>query len=401
MTFHVADFAKFSTSPTSYSTLPSRHPILLTAEFCLTIISSSPPSLSIIANVSNYRKYRLYSLPLQYLIVMMKDDKQSSESDGTTRPSKRPRFQANKPNAPNFIPTISNRRGRQFLRLHLQLLKATYSQDMEYSNNHIEGKRRGNEQTNAETYQDSPIDDSLSNMIEAFLRDRGRARSLDTTVEYYHELYENAVDFIREEFEKEESNRPTVPISPWSLVTPNGNNRHAGYFLHANPVIRSSLLFGGSQQSPFAPTSRMCSHATGMLSSRHLGQGIYGASCTSTDHVSINPFGLVAGLLQLKHQNAVHDLQETTLPFEPLINEVTKRIESLEKLLSESQTFDSFQRQADNRGESHPDINSVSCRNLYSPSTKAPYPADEDESEARIETKLRLWRLLHFDLLNR
>lgn len=330
----------------------------------------------------------------------------NSKTESTTRPTKRARFQVETAHAPNFLPTCSNKRGRRFLLLHLQLLKAIYSQDNRDSNDITGGKRLETETMRTRGNYDRPLHDDLCTSIEAFLRDRGRARSLDVTVQHYQELYEGALQFIDEQHGKEDSNRAAIPVSTWSLVTQKGNNGRARNFPYTNPMIRSALLLGGSQQSPFAPSSHI--YPRTLLSSHFLEQSAPGAT---GDHISVNPFGLVAGIIQAKHKNALEDLQKTILPFEPLVDEVTQRIQSLEMSLIGQQSYPNSRVKKGANITVHrfeDNSNSDSFQNGHtsdeivcgSYGDDVELEQDEEEWRARTETKLRLWRLLEMDLKN-
>jgi hypothetical protein len=339
------------------------------------------------------------------------------DDDGMKRPAKRARFEKEEASrvpivlapqnaADTFIPTMTTPRGHRFLRLHLQLLKAIYFQERKETKTTTEESDSVSGQE-----QDGPIDEELCQTIERFLRDRGRVRALDAKVQHYEGLYEDAVDFIREEDEEIDgtSGAAKLSMSPWSLLTTpqgnatNGGRSRAGNFLYgATARSTSSMLFGGSQQSPFVsaiyPHSLLSSH-------HHHEQGSHNSA--GGENTSANPFGLVAGLLQAKFHALMGDLQQTTAPFEPLVAQVGQRIERLEKLASDHdrllQGEPAFVVQND--GDDLADSDGKGKHDATGPSDEQERlqswsSEDREEWLAQVEIKLRLWRLLHSDLVN-
>ena len=154
-----------------------------------------------------------------------------------------------------------------------------------------------------------------------------------------------------------------------------------------------------SQPSPFPSTRHglFMSHPTGDSGNSGLSESLAG-------------FGLVAGILQAKVQQARGKLQSTTAPFEPLVAHLDERIETLEKQLivvvgeavqpsrplqnaveTSSSGEDAVHgtRGDGTRGDGHDDLEPF-----------VPTPDDCEERLARIETKLKLWKLLQSDLMH-
>jgi hypothetical protein len=354
---------------------------------------------------------------------MMKHDQQSDEmkeSDEKKRPTKRARFESESASTPplNFTPRNVHRRTHRFLRLHLQLLRALYVTEVDAlptntttatTTTTAEKPSSSDEGNPTETKEDDPpLSNTLCTTIESFLQDRGRVQSLDTTVQHYRELYEDALDFMDEQSPKEGSSNlgsSSIPVWPSLLVTQQANLGGSGPMVHANNIMRQSFFFRGAQHSPFLSSNHLYHHHHPLQSTNPLRNSAHRV-IHGDHHVTVKPFGLVAGLIQAKYQNSVDCLQETTIPFEPLITEVRKRIETLETLLLGSQGHGNPQ---DQDGLHHHDLfDSLSSgiRGVsrdYSPGgpfSTAAENDDEEERRARIETKIKLWKLLEMDLLN-
>lgn len=344
---------------------------------------------------------------------------ETKESDEMTRPTKRARFESEGGSTPSnvTIPRSIHRRGRRFLRLHLQLLKALYETEVDTVTVNTTTTTGTFERTRSEERdmtgtrheEDPPVTNTLCTTIESFLRDRGRVQSLDATVQHYRDLYEDALDFMDEQSHKEGSSSrnhgsSSIPVWPSLLVTQQGSHGGSGPLVHANTIMRQALLFQGGQNSPFASTSHFYHHAL-QSSTNHLRNSNAARGGNGDLLLSVKPFGLVAGLIQAKYQNSVDHLQETTIPFEPLITEVRKRIETLETLL-DSLFHDKTRDQHDGLHPNHylydslsSGINGVS-RDHWLCTTMAVENEEEEEGVARIETKVKLWKLLEMDLLN-
>lgn len=254
--------------------------------------------------------------------------------------------------------------------------------------------------------QDGPMDGGLCQSIELFLRDRGRLRGLKANVEHYHELFEDAVDFMEEEKEgRENANTSIMPsVSPWSLISPTATSN--AVFVGGNyPYGSSSFLLGGSQQSPFVPmlSNRMYPHSLLSTTSN------YEALGTGHNATSPNAFGLVAGILHAKYSHAVNTLLEDDNPFDQLIRETARRIERLEELANRRSGKDDVpleipaatSKMAKNEVEgSTGDRRSDLSLQFEAKSNGSGRNVEEDDEwRERIETKLRLWKLLHSDLV--
>ena len=333
-------------------------------------------------------------------------------SNGETKSKKRTRFQqdAGAPiDATNFLPTAVSVGGHRFLRLHLQLLKALYFEKKDCSDDSANGKAAdalSNEK------DDGPIDNELCRSIERFLRDRGRLRGLDADVAHYERLYESAMDFMEEEGQDDVKQGSHMTISPWNMLrlSPAANASGGlarGGDHHHHPFYGSStsFLFGNSQQSPFMT----------MLSNRKYPHGLLSSSQDAdTANTASNAFGVVVGMLQAKYGHAVKTLQQTSHPFGPLISQVTKRVEMLEQLLDTTTTTKTTTtgspRKTTKRGDEEATHlsgkkeeagagQSLSLQQRHLEYLQRKTEEEDNEWRARIETKLRLWKLLHSDLI--
>jgi hypothetical protein len=305
-------------------------------------------------------------------------------SDSTTRPTKRARVESvldvSSSSSPNntegFIPTTG-----RFLKMHWQLLQALYEDD-----------------------KDSPslLSQETSDAIQHFLRDRGTVRSLEAQTQKLQHIFEEAVDVL-EEHNADRANIRSGPVSSGSSHV-NGTTSSSSSFWASRitggasfsaAVGRHGTVVGMSHPSPFLSTRPYS------LLSHH---------SRDTDSPSSEPnigLGLVAGLVQAKVQQARRKLQRTTAPLEPLVADLVDRIETLQHQLDEERTTMPFSmsRQVGVEGSASEDIAMPGSTGeehdvLQDAANSVKSPEDREERLARIETKLKLWKLLQGDLIH-
>ena len=247
---------------------------------------------------------------------------------------------ASESTAPNFMPTSAS---KKFLLLHLQILRALYEDPL------VDNK---DEEQKKSSVEDGAMNDEMWEKIHKFLQERDQLRAKAKKVELLQGIHEEALLFMREEREIERS----MP-NPWVNGVPNMFNSH-------------SIYTSTSQHSP---------------------QSRFRTSSHPEPNEGVDCFGLMAGLLRRKYEITDAQLKETTSPFLPLLTDIENRIEKLEKLLKEEQehSVEKEETAASELATAYP----FSISEIAPPSQRL-----NEESLARLETKLRLWNMLLLDL---
>jgi hypothetical protein len=241
---------------------------------------------------------------------------------------------------PSFIP-IS--KGNHFLLLHLQILRSLYSptilddEDVSADANKAIDKE-----------EDGEVSDDFFATIHKFLKERSKLRGLVESVKMSKGVQEEAAIFVKEE---KESASALTPNSP-------GRTREA----LPNMFSRSSSAMIPSQQSPYP-------------------QRYFSASLRNDQsEMNSGSLNLMAVLLRRKYLIADKMLKQQTDPFKAVFFDVRQRVQKIESLLSK-QSEDTVDASTENA--------------QVSPGT---LPDESEEDIARLETKLRLWKLLLLDL---
>jgi len=316
-------------------------------------------------------------------------------SDSTRRPTKRARVEASTAIHPvQPSPSLSDVRqifpptaptGR-FLKLHWKLLQALYKDDDDGEDD---------DDDDDEEEEDGPLSQEWGDAIERFMRDRGQVRALESQTKDLQNLFDEAVDVL-ESGQQEGNERRSDPPTTHAAVSSGRRGRYP------------AVLFGRrgnaslSQPSPFPSSSR---HFP-FMSSHQSGESRNGNLCESR-----SAFGLVAGLLQTKVQDSRGKFRRMMTPLEPLAEHLVERIDRLEKYLVEGRrTHPSTPRHVStiqtSCGEEASPIrphkpDGVDRNRVENTSVGETLSEKQEERHARIETKLRLWKILQADLMHR
>ena len=273
----------------------------------------------------------------QILLKRSASSLSGSQSQQDERPTKLGRRRLETTNTANFVPTAKS---KTFLLLHLQILRALYCDPFDSD-------------TNQSNIEDGDVHDDLWDKIRNFMKERSQIQTMSEEVSSLDALCEEALAFMKEQQEIASS-----------MLSPLGTSGGITNVFSA----RTSLL--SSQLSP-----RMARFSGSLLSGEEMmGEG--------------GSFGLVAGLLRQKSILASDGLRNKIGPFRPLLEDVEKRINKLQLLLGQ---IENSLPATDSTG-----MNSSSAISAASSSLGS--KEEDDETIARLETKLCLWKMLLLEL---
>jgi hypothetical protein len=254
----------------------------------------------------------------------------------------------------NFIPTPA----RKFLLLHLQILRAVYDDNADDST------------------EDGTVDKENWKIIQNFLKERAGIQSMFHQVQSCQGVHDEAVDFIQEQREER-----------MMMITSSGD--WAAARVGAVPsLLRSSLLFKTTQPSPHVPRF---SASSSLLSA---------AENDEDESNQGEAFGLIAALLHQKYDVADDLLTEKTNPYRKLLQDVRRRVGILGELRRKVVESSSSQTAGENNNNDSEETRTTSPEKrlrLEEVLSRRSHDSNE-ESLARLDTKLRLWNLLLNDL---
>ncbi len=260
-------------------------------------------------------------------------------------------------NTDSGINAESKFRANRFLRVHLHILKVLYDQ----------------EGMVPPTSGDS-IDEKYWGIIEAFLVERNTIRRTTKRAQRMLEIHDEAMEF--------QKNLPPISIVNNPILSHQFSPRH-GTRNH-DKGSRSNFKFGSSalmlitQPSPHYRTPRGWNGRGGQSALRR--NEVQGETM---DNVGGNAFGIVSGLLKRKHDLASRGLNRRTSKLRALMKESQRRIETLDSELKATK-----------------EIQVSSVHNLGDNIEDFILAKEEREDrQVRIETKIRLWKLLLHDLM--
>jgi hypothetical protein len=290
------------------------------------------------------------------------EEKSQDEESSSSRPLKRA---CRADTIENFIPTPA----KKFLLLHLQILRAVY------------------DDTDAQNDEDTPLEDGTVdqenwNIIQNFLKEREGIQCMFDQVQSCQGVHEEAVQFIHEQ---REEIMLSASCGDWATA-------HA---VTAPSMLRSSSLLFKTQPSPHGKVPRF-SASSSLLS----------AAARDDEDVSnqSESFGLIAALLRQKYDIANDMLTEKTNPYRKLLQDVRRRLAILGELRrKEESPPPSPSKEAagenNNNESSRSDETRTPDKRLRLDDFFSRQSQDSnEESLARLDTKLRLWKLLLNDL---
>jgi hypothetical protein len=218
--------------------------------------------------------------------------------------------------------------------------------------------------------EDGNVEDGLWDMIQTFLKDRQELRVMADEVESYRGVHDEALRFMEEQREEMANSMPPPPVE---------EDIPSMIFSSSRTMYASSSQ---KQHSPFAGVR--FSGAPSFLSGTQI-------NMDPMSQGGVGAFGLIAGLLKRKYCLADDELKEKTKPFLPLVDTVGQRIATLEALMMGG------------REDEFPVEETEGMTvNTSKSSEKKPvgFVSDTPDEElmARMDTKLRLWKLLLLDL---
>lgn len=247
-------------------------------------------------------------------------------------------------------------RANRFLRVHLHILKALYYE----------------ESSNESTSREIPVDEKYWDAIQGFLVERNTINRANKRARRMSEIHNEALDF--------QKTAPPLPIVGNHIISHQVSPQYQRYTTRNTAVKgpRSNFMLI-TQPSPLYPTNRTPRRWSGRAS--HSGGQRNEIQVYSMGEEGGNAFGIVSGLLKRKHALVSRHLNRRNSLLLGLVKESQSRIETLESnLLSEKEN-------------SSLDLSKNRIEDLM---------MEREESEdrqVRIETKLRLWKLLLHDLL--
>jgi hypothetical protein len=328
---------------------------------------------------------------------------EEAKGDDETQPSKRTRLEPpsdeNQKNhhstststATNFLPTL--KRGKHFCLVHLQILRALYTEDPWGTNNGQKGVDLVAAVTPALSPEDGLVEDKLWETIQKYLRERDHVRAMAQEVEYYEGVHDEALAFMKEEKERVAVAASTLSMSMSSSYIRSGD-RTSHPFYSSRGGVGGMSFFSQQQQQQSHVSPRPTRFSSSLLSAQEDAGG--------------SSFGLIAGLLKRKYHKASDHLQQSVTPFRPLRAEVGRRIQTLEGLLLQPQQVQQQQVSTStstiamelghSEGTEVVRSNDSTAKEKVSSSLSSNNYEPTEEVMARMETKLRLWNLLQSDL---
>ena len=246
-------------------------------------------------------------------------------------------------------------RANRFLRVHLHILKALYEE--ESSNGSIPG-----ENCVQEKYWDA---------VEGFLVERTTIKRANKRARRMGEIHDEAVNF--------QKTAPPLSVVGSHIISHQVSPQFQRYTARntAAKGPRSNFMLI-TQPSPLYPTTRTPRGWNGRGS--HSGRQRNEIQ-NSMEEDGGNAFGIVSGLLKRKHALVSRHLNRQNSLLLGLVKESQSRIETLESnLVSEKEN-----------ASLDPSKNSIEDLMMER--------EESEDRQVRIETKLRLWKLLLHDLL--
>jgi len=264
-------------------------------------------------------------------------------------------------------------RANRFLRVHLRVLKALYEQ----------------ETPTQSTSEDCHVEDKYWDVVENFLKDRNAIKISAKRTQLMRGIHDEAKEF--------QKNIPTFSIINNHIIshqvspqfTRVGNRNNDPKAPRSNLTFGSSSLMLITQPSPhYLPNrpsrgwnGRGCKSGGRRNSKRNI-DTFYDMQSETTEDDGGNAFGIVSGLLKRKHNLASRHLNQRTSKLRALVKESRSRIETLNsELIAEKDNEQSIFK-----------ISGKSIENVVTAKEEC------EDCQVRIETKIRLWKLLLNDL---
>ena len=252
-------------------------------------------------------------------------------------------------------------RANRFLWVHLHILKALYEQD----------------RLSQYTSGDCRVEDKYWDVVEAFLKERNSIKKMTKRTQRMCDIHDEAKEFQKQ-------------IPPFSII----NNhvishqvspqfKRLGNRTSDSKGPRSNLTFGSSALMLITQPSPRYLPNRPSLGWNGTSRGHDSGGRNTVEDDGGNAFGIVSSLLKRKHDLASRHLKQRTSKLRALVTESQSRIEILSSELivekdKEKSMFESF-------GTSIDDfiIAKEEC----------------EDRQVKIESKIRLWKLLLHDLL--
>lgn len=300
----------------------------------------------------------------------------------------------------------------RFLRVHLHMLKSLYVED-----------------SSASFIEDSKVDESEWKCIEQYLQERDGIQRMGSAVQHIHDIHKDAVKFQETVSSQDPPLSMVVTVPITSPVT--GRAIGGGRLTPSNLMYRSSLMTISQATAPVSPhslcyrqrihdrpqlTTHFWTSRTPVNSSHHPGFAIgngrnqgtsyfrHDGSCGNTCIEKGNPFGIVSGLLKRKYQCASKCLSNKSAPYQSLSLKIHSRIHSLGSRLKDYADMTGkaglSHCLAGGGGQDRKLAEGSVCshsRAIFGTEFIA-MGESADESKVRMETKVKLWTALYFDL---
>lgn len=263
-------------------------------------------------------------------------------------------------NVDSSINLQSKFRANRFLRVHLHILKALYEQEI--STQSMSG--------------DCRVEEKYWDVVEAFLKERNSIKKMTKRTQRMCDIHDEATEFQKQ-------------TPPFSII-----NNH----VISHQVSPQFKRLGNRTNDPKGPRSNLTFGSSALMlitqpSPRYLPNrpslgwnGTRGCDSGGRDTIEDdggNAFGIVSGLLKRKHDLASRHLKQRTSKLRALVTESQSRIEILNsELIAEK---DKEKSMFESSGTTIDDfiIAKEEC----------------EDRQVKIETKIRLWKLLLHDLL--
>ena len=347
----------------------------------------------------------------------------------------------------------------KFLPFHLDILRTLYNNRFQRLNHQQQQQSPNVDDGNGGdiSTDDGPVDTGHWNLITRYIQQRSRLHSLNVKCNYYNGIYVESIQFVNEQVEEDELNVGSY-IAPLvnrqyqrrqyaAVSSTNSSNIFGSYHQQHHHIMMSPTSFSlsTSQQSPYVARRDGC--GSGRLDSlRNNGMGkiartsshtTHGSNSNTNTHIHNNASGnnILSKLLHRKYKIVHGRLEQETKQYESLVIETERRIKKIYHIIKQqkrsimecnnknlidllSVSSNSTSRNnsscnatviASNNKKKNGD-NSNKKETARHPSTNNSYSSSSgsgslksiddnlDDSISRLETKLRLWKILIHDL---
>jgi len=257
-------------------------------------------------------------------------------------------------------------RANRFLRVHLHILKALYEE----------------ERMAPPASGDSRVEEKYWGVMEEFLVERNAIRRTTKRAQRMREIYDEAKEFQKTVLPLSVVNGHMLSHQISPQLQRHGTRNHDLKGPRSNFKFGSSAMMLITQPSPhyFPNRTPRGWNGRGGQSTSQRNSMMRGEMA---EEEGGNVFGIVSGLLKRKHKLASRHLDRRTSKLQALVKESQSRIETLKsEMVAEKET------------------NILAVGNTTENIENFILAKEErEDQQVRIETKIRLWKLLLHDLL--